>query len=155
MSGEDTSDLTFSKESASKPKKIVYEAMQNPEFTGNAVYERRRNRIIFSGIETDHPSPGTVNGAENVIKAICRAERLDWKEDGFFGNYEFFDLSTPAGFPHRKGLWHMLSGEPDIKLEQLVVSSTGENMHVDRWKPIDISVEENRKLLFELPSEQK
>ena len=155
MSGEEASDLTLSQEGASRLKEIEYEAMLNPAFTGKVVYERRGNRIIFSGIETDHPSPGTVNGAENVIKAICKAEGLNWKKDGFFDEYKFFDLSTPTGFPGRRGLWHKLSGRPDIELDQLFVNNKGGNVHVDKWKPINLRIEENRRLFLELPSEQK
>lgn len=85
-----------------------------------AVYLCDGDRIFFSGLE-GHPS--TINAAEQVVLAICKAEGLEWQ------NCTFYDIQTRSGYPTHEIGWYAV--------DRLILVDTNGSPHVDAWQPVD------------------
>lgn len=129
------------KEGKSDLKEIEYKGFHNRD--GKIIYQRSGSVVIFSAITSSGESTSSVNAAEAIIAAICKAESVDPKDPGFCKKYEFFDLSTPVGYPNRKApivrLILEASGLKDVQIDKLEISprESGYGFHVDHWIPMN------------------
>jgi hypothetical protein len=112
---------------------------------GRISYKRRENRFIFSALQGYDKVASSVQAAERIVVAICEAEGLDWREPEFFEKHEFYDLSTPIGYPSRNDeLWRRVRlshGLGDVELDKLEIVPTGNYINVESWTPINVPEE--------------
>ncbi len=120
---------------------------------GKVVYERRGNRVIFSAVRSSREATSTVNAAEIVVVAISEAEGIDWRDPEFGNKFEFYDLSTPVGYPSRKNSpFRELMGLGDVEIDRLNINPDPATnyIHVDSWTPVNLG---ERRDLLEPPKE--
>jgi len=113
-----------------KPLKTVEFTQGICGIRGSAVYRKEGDRILFSTINS---AASSVNAAEKIIKVICELEGL-MPDDPLL---EFYDLSTPVGYPHRRGQGN------EVQVDRLVLASDGRGgVNVTEWKsvPLDPSL---------------
>ena len=126
---------------------------------GKVVYELRGNKVIFSSLRSAREATSTIQAAELVVKAICNAEGIDWENSEFGNKYEFYDLSTPIGYPSRKDdyLNRLLRegvGLGEVEIDRLNIVHTNGTIFVESWTPMNLSSNENT-LQALLPSAKK
>ena len=122
-------------------KRVEYEwGVTSGNRKGEVVYEIRDKKVIFSAIRSAREAPSSVNAAEAIIVAICDAEGIDWKDPSFCQKYEFYDLSTPIGYPWRKdpSFQAYLEGEGEVQIDKLEIKPTGNYLHVESWTPVNL-----------------
>ncbi len=109
---------------------------------GEVVYEIRGTRVIFSSIRSSEETPSTVNAAEAIIIAICDTEGIDWRAPLFCEKYEFYDLSTPVGYPYRNDSSFQATAEyfglGEIQIDKLGIKPTENYLHVTSWTPVGL-----------------
>lgn len=124
----------------SEPKRVEYQwGLGNKK--GEVVYQVRDNKVIFSAIISSREAPSTVNAAEAVVVAICEAEGINWKAPSFYKDYEFYDLSTPLGYPGRKEnpfLW-LTEDLGEVQIDRLEIKPHRNYLHVESWTPVHLN----------------
>lgn len=124
-------------------KQVEYEGLNG--FNGRVAYQRRGNRIVFTGLIGSDKATSTVNASNQIVQAIAEAEGIDWRNPRFGEQYDFYDLSTPVGYPNRLDPLEKLRrqdfGVGDIELDRLKVTSHGDRLITDSWTPVDIRTE--------------
>lgn len=111
-------------------KKVKYRGFRGHD--GEVVYQMRGNKVLFSALTGADQTTSTVNAAEAVIKAICEAEEINWRDGGFPQRFKFYDLMTKKGYPGRK--------LEDWEINRLDVATSGvgdeREIEVTAWTPV-------------------
>lgn len=109
---------------------------------GKVAYEIRGKKIIFTALCSSREATSTVQAAEKVVTAICEAEGIDWKDPEFNNKYEFYDLSTPIGYPGRtegqlKAI-REIAEMGDVQIDKLEIIRDKNYIFVHNWIPINL-----------------
>lgn len=123
-------------ESTSRLKFVEYKGFHGKN--GGVVYEIRDKKVIFSAICAGTTS--SVNAAEAIIIAVCEAEGIDWRDPAFCERYEFYDLSTPVGYPSRKSpsVQALMAELGEVQIDKLGVEQRDSFPHVTSWTPVSL-----------------
>ncbi len=96
-----------------------------PASGGRVAYVVVGNQVYFSGLTPPQQSTSTINAAESIIQAICRAADLDWRA------CEFYDIQTHWGYSQRAaGQWVI------DQLHVVCHSSDPNRPYVVSWTPL-------------------
>jgi hypothetical protein len=98
-------------------KYLTYDGFHPPVTQATVAYMIQGNRVMFSATENVVIKTSTINASPEIIRLICEAEGLNWRE------YEFYDLQTKIGYPHHEVGYY--------SLDQVVVEN--DNYQVKSW----------------------
>ena len=102
-----------------------FEEVEYPGFGGDGdgwvAYKIIRKEVFFAGLIREATS--TINAAEDIIRAICKAEEISWQD------FTFVDIQTHRGYQKAPG---------EFKANVLKLGS-GEELSVESWQPISLT----------------
>lgn len=114
-------------------KRIRYEGFHLPKHDGEVAYMIVGNNVLFTAlIPYTKGATSSINAAEAIIHAICRAENIRWED------YTFFDAQTSLGYPHHESGYFCID-----RLE--IEPRDGEHIHVESWSPVAMSANHARE----------
>ncbi len=111
-------------------KKIEYQGFHGSK--GEIVYRKEGGKVIFSALKGSDQATSTINAAEEIVKAICLAEGIEWRDPAFFDNFEFYDFTTLLGYPSRMSLEESRHAEI-LKLKIIPRPGKSNDIYVDAW----------------------